>query len=877
MNHRNLCRLLAPALLTAGVVWFYSVKEPPATHAQGPERCDISFPLPNASDMGSAKYEKLLYAFLDKGCYKQWTADPQIRNTGPFIGGFSYGTHDAVKVFYSPEAWEWLKHRDRQGDVPDGAMIVKEMFPSPAREGLKLTGWTVMVKDKKGSYDGWYWSYHAPDYAPENPAIDYPDSGFGLYCLRCHASAEKESTFATVKNVEGSPISFNIEVPSMLPLPPPKEDMHSQIARKRSIDTRSFATARTAPDPAMLALFKGMPNPTAAQLKRFPGESFDHVVAGAGGPKGFLTSSQCMGCHSATNDDMVYPFGESNAKPINLSPYTEWRASMMGLAGRDPIFHAQLESEKTLYPARAEFFDNTCYRCHGVMGQRQVELDKNQPFTHQMVYALSGDPDAKYGALARDGISCAVCHQMSKEGLGTPAQFTGKFKLEDFNVVNGPYDQLVTLPMKQATGITPRFAEHVKSSALCGSCHTVILPVFDNQGKAVLDKNGKPKEFYEQTTYPEWLNSVYQNERAPVSTATVKTCQDCHMRRDFQGRQIISRIANIEDNNYPYTDFRLPDKEITVRIRDQFSRHTLIGINQFGLMMFQQFPAILGIRTADYMYGQGALGLETAQNSSDELAKKETAKIEVTSLNLNDKYLEAAVRVENLAGHSLPSGVAFRRAFLTFEVLDAEGKVIWASGRTNNVGAIVRGTSEEVLVTEFFFDPLTRKEVFQPHYALINDQGQVQIYEEVIEDPQGKITTSFTALDHPLKNNRLLPKGWRVDGPYSEHTGPHGDAERDPEYVNKSGASGADRIIYRVPLDESTRRAVSVRVTFNYQAIPPYYLKDRFTIGKGPETQRLAYLASHLTVAETPIENWKLRLVCATRKLEDSKSAACAQ
>jgi hypothetical protein len=189
----------------------------------------------------------------------------------------------------------------------------------------------------------------------------------------------------------------------------------------------------------------------------------------------------------------------------------------------------------------------------------------------------------------------------------------------------------------------------------------------------------------------------------------------------------------------------------------------------------------------------------------------------------------------------------------------------------------VAGTSEEVLPTEFFYDPTTRKQVFQPHYEVINDQRQVQIYEEVIEDPQGKITTSFTALNHPLKNNRLLPKGWQADGPYAEHTGPHGDAERDPEYVNKSGATGADRILYRIPLDDRTRGAVSVRVTLNYQAIPPYYLKDRFTIGKGAETERLAYLASHLTVASTPIENWKLRLVCTTRKLADAKSMACGR
>src|SRR5205807_1855325 len=228
----------------------------------------------------------------------------------------------------------------------------------------------------------------------------------------------------------------------------------TRIARTPAIARSAFATPQTSPNPNLLNLLKSMPDVTAQQLKPFPGESFDHVVPNAGGPNGFLTSSQCMGCHSATNDDMLYPFGESNQKPINLSPYTEWRASMMGLAGRDPIFHAQLESEKALYPSRTEFFDNTCYRCHGVMGQRQVELDRNQPFKHSMVFALPDDPDGKYGALARDGVSCDACHRIAKEGLGTPATFTGQFKLDPANAVNGPYDQLATVPMKNAMGIT---------------------------------------------------------------------------------------------------------------------------------------------------------------------------------------------------------------------------------------------------------------------------------------------------------------------------------------------------------------------------------------------------------------------------------------
>jgi len=836
-------------------------------------RCH-SFPLPNPSEMGVKKFEKLLYAFLENRCYKNWVADNQIRNSGPFIAGKSWGTHSAVKIFYSPEVWDWLKHRNRQGNISDGGIIVKEMFRSPAKEGAPLTGWTAMVKDKNGSFDGWFWSYHSPGNVAANPDIDYPDSGFGTYCLRCHASAEKESTFITVKNVEGDPISFLIQAPTMAPQPPPIPDFHEQVSSTEQIIGGPFPLARKSPDLDLLRLLNG-PVVQEHEVKKFPGESLDHVTPGPLGTQGFLTSSQCMGCHSASDENMAFVFEGGKAMPANLSPYTEWDSSMMGLSGRDPIFHAQLESEKTLYPSQAEFLDNTCYRCHGVMGQRQIELDKNQPFKHSMVYAQPDQPDGKFGALARDGVSWAACHRAAKEGLGKPESFTGNFKIDPPDVIYGPYEEVATLPMKNALNITPRYGEHIKSSAMCGSCHTVVLPVLDSKGQPVRNKSGKPKDFHEQTTYPEWLNSIYQNEREPINKQAVRTCQDCHMPTTFRGQNLVFRIANIEDNNYPHTDHRAPDKEITLRVRDRYSRHTLVGINGFGMMMFQQFPNILGIRTADYMYGQGVPGLLTALSASEDLARNETAKIEVTGINRTDTHLEATVRVENLAGHSLPSGVAFRRAFIALEAFDSKGQMVWASGRTNNVGAIVKGTGDEVLATEFFHDEKTGKQVFQPHHAVITDESQVQIYEELVANSRGKITTSFVGGDHALKNNRLLPKGWRRDGPFGDVTGPHGDAESDPEYISQSGSSGSDTIIYRIPFNDRTRGAVAVMAVLYYQSIPPYYLRERFTIGKGPETKRLAYITSRMTVEGTPLENWKLSLVCAVRAIGEASSSVC--
>ena len=108
---------------------------------------------------------------------------------------------------------------------------------------------------------------------------------------------------------------------------------------------------------------------------------------------------------------------------------------MMGLSGRDPVFFAQLDTESTVHsrlkgkPNAPGFIQDTCLSCHGVMGQRQYHLDKgNGPLTLFTRDQLN-DPRSKYAALARDGVSCMVCHQMVDQNLDDPSTYTGKFLL----------------------------------------------------------------------------------------------------------------------------------------------------------------------------------------------------------------------------------------------------------------------------------------------------------------------------------------------------------------------------------------------------------------------------------------------------------------
>jgi hypothetical protein len=76
--------------------------------------------------------------------------DKGVRDTGPFVGGESFGTHPSVRIYYSPEVMYWLtgdptdwpggkidgkpitRKAPRAGVVADGGIIVKENFAPPA-------------------------------------------------------------------------------------------------------------------------------------------------------------------------------------------------------------------------------------------------------------------------------------------------------------------------------------------------------------------------------------------------------------------------------------------------------------------------------------------------------------------------------------------------------------------------------------------------------------------------------------------------------------------------------------------------------------------------------------------------------------------------
>jgi Cytochrome P460 len=947
------------------------------------------------------EFQAQLKSFLTSGKYRtlNWCEDKKLRDTGPFVNRVSYGVHPTVKIYYSPAVINWLLRKNPAQAIRDGAMIVKEQYTPPAAKyqlqpPTGINGWTIMIKDSKGSQDGWYWAeiWDAQCVDNNNPPFAYPYAGFGLYCVRCHASAEKEHTFTYSKNIKGfpgDPDSYYVD----LSWTTTSETAHATSAAQpcshsavsdRDVPTgghnpdstdvqeqslfRQMATLRAPTlDPKFVAFYNSIAPVPLDKVQKFPGETYDHVFPQSIGTAGskpvpspnpnlFLTSDQCMGCHSGGTygNVMLYTTKQPDGSTLvmNVSPYGEWRWSPMGLAGRDPIFYAQLDSEiafvKSFFkddPVKVaemiKTINNTCFKCHGVMGKRRLDDDQGGPdkgnFERELVYAtydtnppVNNKQSYVYGALARDGVSCMACHRIveDKPSKTDPDPFinflknkiTGNFTTGNPQELFGPFKdtEIVTDPMNNSLGIKPKHDAYIKSSRMCGNCHTINLPLMDNPDA---DPN---KPHLEQVTYLEWLNSGYQNEVGTNSRA--QTCQDCHMPTKYSNSKgtfniplIQQPIAFIEDDQYPQTGNRLPDEKIRVRFRDKgFVRHQFQGLNVTLLELFRQSMSpyksngtnilaseVLGVRQNDYMSGLD--DLSTAIDAFVQQAQNSTAEVSVSPATISNQKLSADVKVTNKTGHRLPSGVGFRRAFLELRVTDNDtGKTVWCSGCTNELGLIMNGAAgnSERLPSELFdvykdgskpadhgypagcnnkYLPGTNPQYYQPHFfwdpqkntgSAITQQDQVQIYEELNLNIQCQMTTSFLRRDFQLKDNRLLPFGWTSTGPLKADKTPFIPADYlhethpvkvggDPSYADGSGTSV---VRYEIPLSAFAARNLTITATLYYQSIPPYFLRDRFSQApNSPATQRLYYLTSNLQTKGTPIENWKLQIVSASQ------------
>jgi hypothetical protein len=156
---------------------------------------------------------------------------------------------------------------------------------------------------------------------------------------------------------------------------------------------------------------------------------------------------------------------------------------------------------------------------------------------------------------------------------------------------------------------------------------------------------------------------------------------------------------------------------ISLAGRTPFNLHEFAGANTFMLELMKNNKDSLGITASDRNF-DSTLAATTRQ------LRANTVDVQVDSVAVTADTAFFDVKLTNKAGHKFPSGYPARRAVLQVLVLKANGDTLFASGRFDANGEVI-GLDVP----------------FERHHDVIRQPNDVQVYEMVMGDVNGNVTT----------------------------------------------------------------------------------------------------------------------------------------
>lgn len=546
-------------------------------------------------------------------------------------------------------------------------------------------------------------------------------------------------------------------------------------------DAESGADAGLSPDAAELdgaALDADLPPPDAGSTTHPP------VVLPAGrvvNSAQFSTFETCAACHANSPSSQAMRDASGQA----IGPIDLWQSSMKANATRDPFFRAVMSAEILATPAAQAVIEAKCLTCHAPMGRVEA-VATGQVLALDDLYV-----DSDLSGLALDGVSCTACHQITPEGLGTPQSFSGHFVMGAQRQIFGPHARPFTTPMVNRSGFTPVQSAHLQESSLCASCHTLHTDAVDADGAATGDR------LPEQTPYLEWRNSSFTTEGAAPGPEA-QSCQGCHMpTTDEQGQAIQTVIARSPNGG----DFG------QLGPRQPYGRHVLVGGNTL-------VPAMLRDNAAELNPKAPSAAFDATIARARRQLNTRTAALSVVGVQPQGALRKVTVGVENLAGHKLPTAYPSRRVWLRLSVLDGAGQVVYETGGYDARGRLV-GPDGSVLPSELAGGP------WLAHRDQVDDPAAPQVWQSVMGDGDGNPAFTLLRGSNYQKDNRILPRGWRMDGPDAAETMPVG-VDGDASFM-----AGADQVTVLVPAPPAGQTH-QVQVELLYQVISPRWAAELF-------------------------------------------------
>lgn len=507
----------------------------------------------------------------------------------------------------------------------------------------------------------------------------------------------------------------------------------------------------------------------------------------------FTTSMHCMACHSRVTGP--------DGKDISIG--WDWRATIMANSGRDPYWQASIRRETLDHPDLKAAIEDKCSTCHMPMQRFQAHAEgkKGQVFRYlDEIHsgAANVEPEARLeeaedpkATLAADGVSCTLCHQVHADNFGQESSLDGGFLIDTSTAPEqrplfGRYEMTGgrTRMMHSVTGFIPTQSDHLKSSELCATCHTLYTDAVDG--------NGKPAgRLPEQVPFQEWEHSDYR---------TTNTCQSCHM-------PVVSGEAAITS--------------VHAQLHPNVPQHTFVGGNAFILAMLKDYAGELGVIAPPAQ-------LQASIARTEKRLGTETAKVTIAQPHRSADRLSFDVQIANLAGHKLPTAYPARRVWLHVTVRNSKGAVVFESGAVRPDGSIVGNDNDD------------NPEKFEPHYQRITAPDEVQIYESIMGNYAEQPTTGLLYGTHYLKDDRLLPKG------FDKTTADHQVAVIGAALHADRFVGGSDTVTYDVPLKGETG-PFAVTVEAYYEAIGFRWAMNLRSYDAAEPKRFLRYYDEHAT------------------------------
>lgn len=461
-------------------------------------------------------------------------------------------------------------------------------------------------------------------------------------------------------------------------------------------------------------------------------------------------------------------FAMTTPDGTDVNVVDDWRSSMMANSARDPFWQAKVSHEVQVDPDHQMALEDKCTSCHAPAARHDKHLTGQGPYTFDELLTDS---------IALDGVSCVPCHIQSRDSIGL--LFSGNLKFDTLGrPLYGPFDNVFGAPMANFVGYEPQYGAHVLDAGLCAGCHTLLTATAD------LDGHLTGNDFVEQATYHEWVNSDF-NDR--VNAESGITCQGCH-------------VPVIDDGVVLSANY------VFLQPKSPFGMHHFAGANSFMLNMLKNNIDELGLTAS-------ATQFDSTIARTDRMLQHNALLLEahVTSRDEDTAFVD--VKLTNLAGHKFPSGYPARRAWVELVVTNDNGDTIYRNGGWDG-----------------HYEVIGHDASWEPHYDVVRTPDEVQIYEMVMGDVNGTKTTVLERANSKLKDNRLVPSGFRADH-YAYDTAyianvPPSDTDFNHNALGQEG-SGTDIVHYHAAM-HGYAGTVHVQAHVWYQSAPPKWMEEMF-------------------------------------------------